>query len=92
MSKQILYAVLLGGKIRKNHLMEDHHLVFVVAENENEARKLAKKKWNTDEIHVDGTQKIIKVDGYKIILPIVFCKPDIHSSHKKFSYLSSGTI
>ena len=68
MSKQILYAVLLGGKIRKKHLMEDHHLVFVVAENETEARKRAKKKWNADEIHVDGTQKIIKVDGYKIIL------------------------
>ena len=68
MSKQILYDVLLGGKIRKNHLMEDHHLVLVVAENEIEARKLAKKKWNADEIHVDGTQKILKVDGYKIIL------------------------
>jgi len=68
MNKQMLYAVLLGGKIRKSHLMEDHHLVFVVAENEIEARKLAKKKWDADDIHVDGTQKIIKVDGYKIIL------------------------
>jgi hypothetical protein len=37
-----LYAVLLGGKIRKSHLMEDHHLVFVVAENEIEARKMSK--------------------------------------------------
>ena len=68
MNKQILYAVLLGGKIRKNHLMEDHHLVFVVAENETEARKLAKKKWDADTIHVDGIQKISKVDGYNIIL------------------------
>jgi len=68
MNKQILYAVLLGGKIRKNHLMEDHHLVFVVSENEIEARKLAKKKWNAEDIHVDGTQKISMVDGYKIIL------------------------
>ena len=68
MNNQILYAVLLGGKIRKNHLMEDHHLVFVVAENEIEARKLAKKKWNADDIHVDGTQKINMVDGFKIIL------------------------
>ncbi len=68
MNKQNLYAVLLGGKIRKNHLMEDHHLVFVVAENETEARKLSKKKWNAEDIHVDGTQKIIKVDGYKLIL------------------------
>ncbi len=68
MNNQNLYAVLLGGKIRKNHLMEDHHLVFVVAENEIEARKLSKKKWNAEDIHVDGTQRIIKVDGYKLIL------------------------
>jgi hypothetical protein len=68
MKNQNLYAVLLGGKIRKNHLMEDHHLVFVVAENEIEARKLSKKKWNAEEIHVDGTQKIIRVDGYQLIL------------------------
>jgi len=68
MNEQYLYAVLLGGKIRENHLMEDHHLVFVVAKNEIEARKLSKKKWNAEDIHVDGTQKIIKVDGYEVIL------------------------
>ena len=50
MNNQNLYAVLLGGKIHKNHLMEDHHLVFVVAENEIEARKLSKKKWNAEDI------------------------------------------
>jgi uncharacterized protein YifE (UPF0438 family) len=63
-----LYAVLLGGKIRENNLMEDHHLVFVVAENEVEARKLSKKKWNAYEMHVDGTQKINIIDGYRINL------------------------
>lgn len=68
MNKQNLYAVLLGGKIRKNHLMEDHHLVFVVAENEIEARKLSKKKWGAEDIHVDGTQIINAVDGYQINL------------------------
>ena len=68
MNKQNLYAVLLGGKIRENHLMEDHHLVFVVAKNEIETRRLSKKKWNAEDIHVDGTQKIIKVDGYEVIL------------------------
>ncbi len=68
MNKVNLYAVLLGGKIRKNHLMEDHHLVFVVAENETEARKLSKKKWDAESIHVDGTQKIDMIDGYKINL------------------------
>ena len=68
MNEQYLYAVLLGGKIRENHLMEDHHLVFVVAKNEIEARRLSKEKWNAEDIHVDGTQKISKVDGYKVIL------------------------
>ena len=63
-----LYAVLLGGKIRENHLMEDHHLVFVVAKSESEARELAKKKWEAEDIHVDGTQKLNLVDGYQINL------------------------
>ena len=68
MKNQNLYAVLLGGKIRENHLMEDHHLVFVVAKSEDEARKLSKKKWNADDIHVDGIQKLNVVDGYQINL------------------------
>ena len=68
MSNLNLYAVLLGGKIRENHLMEDHHLVFVIAENEAEARKLSKSKWHAQSIHVDGTQKLNVVDGYKINL------------------------
>ena len=48
--------------------MEDHHLVFVVAEDEIEARKHAKRKWNAEEIHIDGTQRLDIIDGYKIIL------------------------
>ncbi len=68
MNSHNLYAVLLGGKIRENHLMEDHHLVFVVAKNEIEARRLSKTKWNAEDMHVDGTQKIVKVDGYEVIL------------------------
>ncbi|PLX04302.1 MAG: hypothetical protein C0595_03855 [Marinilabiliales bacterium] len=68
MENNNLYAILLGGKIRKNHLMEDHHLVFVVAENEKQARELAKKKWDVEEVHVDGTQLINIVDGYQIKL------------------------
>lgn len=68
MENKNLYAILLGGKIRKNHLMEDHHLVFVVAENEKQARKLAKKKWDVEEVHIDGTQLINRVDGYQIKL------------------------
>ena len=68
MKNKNLYAILLGGKIRKNNLMEDHHLVFVIAKNETEARKISKKKWNANDIHVDGTQKLNVVDGYKINL------------------------
>ena len=68
MSQINLYAVLLGGKIRKNNLMEDHQLVFVVAEDEDSARGKAKEKWDAEDIHVDGTQKISVVDGYEIHL------------------------
>jgi hypothetical protein len=68
MTKQNLYAVLLGGKIRKGNLMEDHQLVFVVADDEKSARSLAKKKWDAQSIHIDSTQKISIVDGYKINL------------------------
>ncbi len=64
-----LYAVLLGGKIREDNLMEDHQLDFVVASNEKEARQLAKQKWpQADSIHVDGTQLIKQVDGFEIKL------------------------
>ena len=68
MNEKYLYAVLLGGKIRNNHFMEEHHLVFVIAENEPEARILAKKKWDAEELHVDGTQKLTTIDGYKVVL------------------------
>ena len=64
-----LYAVLLGGKLRKENLMEDHHLVFVIAKNEKEARSAAKLKWpEAESIHTDGSQTIKQVDGYKIVL------------------------
>lgn len=48
--------------------MEDHHLVFVVADSEENARKQAKQKWNAEEVHIDGTQQLNIVDGYKINL------------------------
>lgn len=86
MTNHHLYAVLLGGKIRKNHLMEDHHLVFVVASNENEARKLAKLKWDVEEVHVDGTQLIKSVDGYNIILNKTEDQDDDFSINPNYSY------
>ena len=52
-----------------DNLMEDHQLVFVVASGEKEARKAAKQKWTEAEsIHVDGTQLLQQVDGFKIEL------------------------
>lgn len=86
MTNHHLYAVLLGGKIRKNHLMEDHHLVFVVASNEKEARKLAKLKWNVEEVHVDGTQLIKSVDGYNIKLNKTEDQDDEFSINPNYSY------
>jgi len=84
MQKQ-LYAILLGGKLREHHLMEDHHLVFVVAETEAEARVLAKKKWPAEEVHVDGTQRIDKVDGYSILLQEESEKQDVFEVNSKYS-------
>ena len=51
-----------------NKLMEDHRLVFVAAKSEKEARVLAKKKWKVGTLHVDGTQKLVQVDGYRVLL------------------------
>lgn len=80
-----LYAVLLGGKIRKDHLMEDHHLVFVVAKSEKLARSLAKKKWNAEDIHVDGTQKLNSIDGYNIVLDKTALNGDKIETDNKYS-------
>jgi len=68
MENKKLYAVLLGGKIIKNNLMENYSIVFIVSKDENEARELAKNKWNANNIHIDWTEKLDFIDGYKIIL------------------------
>ncbi|MFH1000589.1 MAG: DUF1543 domain-containing protein [Bacteroidota bacterium] len=81
-----LFAVLLGGKIRPNNLMEDHQLVFIVAENEKQARKLAKLKWpEADSIHIDGTQLIEQVDGFKISLKKEDTQDDLLSLNNNYS-------
>ena len=68
MGEQNVWAVFLGGKIRKGALVEDHELVFVVALDEIAARKQAKLKWAAEEVHVDGTQCLRVIDGYQIRL------------------------
>lgn len=81
-----LYAVLLGGKIREENLMEDHQLVFVVAPDEKNARALAKLKWpDAESIHVDGTQLIKQVDGYRIILEKGDIASDITDTDNQYS-------
>jgi len=39
-----LYAVYLGGRIKEENFIEDHEIVFVVAEDEKEARSLGREK------------------------------------------------
>lgn len=80
-----LYAVLLNGKICKNHLMEDHHLVFVIAKDEKAARVLVKKKWNAEDIHIDSTQKLSIIDGYKINLEKVEKQSDDFQINPEYS-------
>ncbi len=65
---EYLYSVFLWWKIEKNSLIEDHKLVFVVAKNEKEARKVAKNKWDVIDVHVDWTQRLDMVDWFKINL------------------------
>lgn len=81
-----LYAVLLGGKIRAENLMEDHQLVFVVASDEKKARALAKLKWpEAESMHVDGTQQIKQVDGYRVILEKSDIASDISETDSQYS-------
>lgn len=63
-----LYAVYLGGRIKEENFIEDHEIVFVVAEDEKEARSLGREKWNAMDIHVDGTKLVENIDGFSISL------------------------
>ncbi len=65
------YAAVLGGNQTGSRLGEDHEVVFVVAEDEEEARAKAKTKWSgetTAGLHIDSLAKIDLVDGYTIQL------------------------
>jgi hypothetical protein len=61
-----LFAVYLGGKFQDTFI-EDHEIIFVVASDKDEAKKIAKSKSRiTIDIHADGI--IENVDGYHIVL------------------------
>lgn len=61
-----LWAIYLGGRYADGFI-EDHEIVFVVAENREEAKQLAKDKTKIiNDVHCDGVISIVNVDGYDI--------------------------
>jgi Domain of Unknown Function (DUF1543) len=64
-----LYAAYLGGGLTPGRMGEDHEVVFVVAEDAQDAKRRAKEKWHGDgRGHVDAVQRIDVVDGYAVAL------------------------
>ncbi len=66
-----LYAVVLGGNQTGSRLGEDHEVVFVVADDEAQARAKAKTKWSgktTAGLHIDSLAKIDTIDGFRLQL------------------------
>ena len=64
-----LYAVFLGGTPAKGRMGEDHEVVFVVAKDVAEMKKLAKAKWSgLGRPHVDAYEALRSVDGFDIAL------------------------
>ena len=61
-----LWAIYLGGRYGDGFI-EDHEIVFVVAQDKDEAKKLAKIKSKiVNDVHCDGVISISNVDGYDI--------------------------
>ena len=64
--EKILFAVYLWWK-HDNWFIEDHDLVFVIAQDKNEAKKLAKQKTRIKEdLHYDWIIEIKNVDWFSI--------------------------
>ena len=62
-----LFAGLLG-QVPKGEVVENHKLEFVVAENEEEAKKQLLQKWSVENVHLDGMKEISEVDGHRILI------------------------
>ena len=61
-----LWAIYLGGRYGDGFI-EDHEIVFVIASDKDEAKRLAKVKTKiTNDVHCDGVISIINVDGYDV--------------------------
>jgi hypothetical protein len=64
-----LFAVYLGGQPREGRMGEDHEVVFVVAQNPSQAKKLSKSRWRGDgAAHIDSLCQLEVVDGWRIYL------------------------
>jgi hypothetical protein len=64
-----LYAAFLGGSLAEGRMGEDHEVVFVVARDPAEAKKLAMAKWHgAGRGHVDAVQRLDAVDGYQVVI------------------------
>jgi hypothetical protein len=64
-----LYAAFLGGELSVGRMGEDHEVVFVVADDMQEARKAAKAKWGGGgRPHVDALTRLDVIDGHAITL------------------------
>ncbi len=68
MSKKLKLFVGLLGQVPKGEVVENHKLEFVVAENEEEAKKRLLQKWSVENVHLDGMKEISEVDGHKILI------------------------
>jgi hypothetical protein len=82
-----LYAVFLGGEQADMRLGEDHEVVFVVADDDAQARARGKANWsgrNNTAVHVDSLARIERVDGFDVRL-IAASEGDRVVLHPKYS-------
>jgi hypothetical protein len=64
-----LYVAYLGGELSDGRIGEDHEVVFVVAEDMQQARTAAKAKWGgRGRSHVDALTRLDMIDGHGITL------------------------
>lgn len=64
-----LYVVYLGGRLAPGRIGEDHEVVLVVADDEQDARRKAKRKWRGGaKAHVDAVARVGVVDGHRVTL------------------------
>ena len=62
-----LHAAFLGGAPGAGRMGEDHEVVFVVADDADEATRRATAKWRgAGRGHVDAVERLDVVDGHRI--------------------------